>query len=222
MKLGILGIYYGNNLMQEMVAVFEAAGVADNLHLLCLDGNVPNSLRPYTKEVAKGKKFALLNTLSRYVIDCDYIIVTDDDIAMPSGFFPGYLETVLKHRFDLAQPALTKTSHFSHQITVQQQCAARLTTFVEIGPMFSMKKEFFHNNLPFPATMGHGLDYWWSVYSSVRGYRMGIVDEFAVEHSYRPVGKNYSSFDASKDMLKLMTEKNLRVIPEQRTLATYL
>lgn len=49
----------------------------------------------------------------------DYIIITDDDIRLPKDFVDQFLMRQEQFDFSLAQPARTKDSIISHQITRQ-------------------------------------------------------------------------------------------------------
>jgi hypothetical protein len=141
-----------------------------------------------------GARFAALNTCVMWHGDldgADWLILADDDIAIPRSFLHDYLRLVRKYEFALAQPARTPNSTGDHAITFQQEgLEARQTNFVEIGPLVSIRHDLFEEFLPFPCEgMGWGLDGVWSKIIERRGLRQGIIDAVPVEHAFRPQGQ---------------------------------
>src|SRR5678815_2044673 len=142
-------------------------------------------------------KFVLINQLLEAARPLDrfkYIIVVDDDIALPHRFLDDYLRVVEILRFSLAQPARTHNSVIHHPIVERRDdCIARQTRFVEIGPVFSMRTDAVKLLTPFDVSlspMGWGFDYAWPV--QLGDLRMGIVDVTPVEHVMRPAISGYS------------------------------
>lgn len=136
-------------------------------------------------------KFANLNIiLGRKPLDrYEYIVVVDDDITLPVDFLVHYMAAVNYYDFALAQPARTHTSSIHHLIVRQRpQLQARRTNFVEIGPVFSIRRDLFDVLLPFNmmSPMGWGYDYVWPRQVHERRLKMGIIDATPVEHSLRP------------------------------------
>lgn len=151
--------------------------------------------QPYTP------KFVRLNQVLKEVPldEYEYVIVCDDDIALPTRFLDRYLRIVSMCRFVLAQPARTPESEIHHPIVRQMNGRlARETRFVEIGPLFSMHKSILPLMLPFDemSPMGWGYDYAWPVV--LESFRMGIVDATPVLHAFRPALSGYSG--ASEQM----------------------
>lgn len=135
-------------------------------------------------------KFALLNRLIAEVDLDQYamLLVVDDDIELPAGFLDRFLAYQIAHDFTLAQPARTHDSFIDHYFVAQLLgVAARSTRFVEIGPLFSLRREGFPLLLPFDETapMGWGLDFAWPVQLEARGCRLGIIDATPVRHAIR-------------------------------------
>ncbi len=142
-------------------------------------------------------KFPLLNGLLRAIDLAPYeaVIVCDDDISLPAGFLDRYLALVEKHDLALAQPARTHDSYIDHRIVEQLDgLDARRTRFVEIGPLFSMRRSAYALLMPFDESspMGWGYDFVWPVTMEEAGLRMGIVDATPVAHKLRKPAAHYS------------------------------
>ncbi len=157
------------------------------------------------KSGQKIPKFQLLNQmLARIPVEqYAFLVVCDDDIQLPVAFLDDFLSLQQRYDFALAQPARTPNSHLDHAIVRQVPgLIARQTRFVEIGPLFSIRKDAFRWLLPFPeaSPMGWGLDFVWPAILEPKGLRMGIVDRTPVRHSLRPPAKVYSENEAFKEM----------------------
>lgn len=117
-----------------------------------------------------------------------YVIVTDDDIELGEGFVDGFLRLTEKYRLALSQPARTHDSYIDHFFVAQLLgVEARITRFVEIGPLFAIGRDLYPLLLPFDekAPMGWGLDFVWPVQLDSVGHRLGIVDATPVKHALR-------------------------------------
>jgi hypothetical protein len=164
---------------------------------------------PHTVAVIQQRtpKFSLLNGLVAGVDSFDYLFVLDDDVGLPLRFLDAYLAYVARFRFALAQPALTLDSNISHPITAQMPgLAARLTRFVEIGPVFSIHRSAFDCLLPFDhhSPMGWGLDFVWPSLIEEKGLRMGIVDATPVAHTLRKTLAYYDQNVVEGEMMELL------------------
>lgn len=164
------------------------------------ENDIPNELKDITMFHSKNKipKFKLLNNvLSEINLEkYDYLIITDDDVVVHDEFIDAYIDTLDKYSLKLAQPARTRYSYNVHKIVLQnKKTIARITNFVEIGPIFSFHKSIYKEVLPFPpeAEMGWGLDFIWPRIGEKYNFNLGIVDLVAVDHSYRPQSKTYSN-----------------------------
>jgi hypothetical protein len=124
----------------------------------------------------------------------DWLVVLDDDVALPPGFLDGAL--FLAERFDLklAQPAHRRRSHAAWQVTRRSAASVvRETAFVEIGPVTLFHADTFSALLPFPElAMGWGLDLHWAALARERGWRLGVIDALPVSHAQRPPAADYS------------------------------
>lgn len=123
----------------------------------------------------------------------DWLVVVDDDVALPAGFLDGFLFVAEALGLSLAQPAQSRRSHAAWGVTRRRLGSlARETAFVEIGPVTALHADTFAELLPFPALrMGWGLDAHWAAIARERGWRAGIVDVLPVEHRLAPAGALY-------------------------------
>jgi len=189
---------------------------------------VPGVLANVTRIVVseRREKFTLINQLlsGHSLSDYDVLLVTDDDVDLD----PGWLDTFLALQADadlaLCQPARSPDSWIDHPFTKQLLgIDARLTRFVEIGPVFAIRREAFELLVPFDESwpMGWGLDLRWPVLIGEAGLQMGIIDRAPVTHRMRPPQSHYSPDDTRARMtaaLKpgIVLERDIA----QRTLAT--
>jgi len=160
------------------------------VRLWALDEAHPD-LREVTVGSGAGTKFELVERLlgTGHPSNPDWLIVVDDDVEVTRGSLALLLDLAARCGFAIAQAAHAPGSHWSHRITVARPFSiARLTRFVEIGPLFvidSAWRERFLSNAE-RYGMGWGLEFHWQ---SV-GAPMGIVDLVHVKH-LGAVGHDY-------------------------------
>ena len=88
----------------------------------------------------------------------DWLLVIDDDVALPRGFLDAFLCAAERTGLKLAQPAHRLHSHAAWPVTRRHPGAtARETTFVEIGPVTAFHRDSFDVLLPFPEGLRDGL-----------------------------------------------------------------
>lgn len=184
-------------------------------------------LAPWTVGCGSGGKFDLLNAIleRQPAAPGQHLLVTDDDITLPGSGLSAFLTTMLAAGLDLAQPAHRPDSSFSHAITRRHRLArARLTTFVEIGPVFAVAAPWVPRVAPFPADhgMGWGLELLWSRLRQ-HGCRLGIVDATAVLHPERPNISYAGSLDTEYAQLdRLLAEDGHTTLEQaQQVLGTW-
>lgn len=123
----------------------------------------------------------------------EYLFLWDDDADF-SLFDPvGYLNLIRKIGFELSMPAYTRSSYYSHPVTLQQKnTQARFTDFVEVSfPVFTSRawRKFYHflesYDLPYPDDGGVYDDL---TFTMCRILRQGIVDRYPIRH-YRPINE---------------------------------
>lgn len=177
MKVLVLGAYWAN--VPTLVADIRRNLGTSKHHVV----------EQHWKQVT-APKFTMLNQMLRYVeLDYDYLIVCDDDSGLPEHFLDTYLDLVERFQFALAQPARTPDSTIHHEIVRQvPNSIARRTRFVEIGPLFSIRRDLFDVFLPFDeaSPMGWGYDFVWPCLVEGKGLRMGIIDAVPIAHTFRP------------------------------------
>lgn len=181
-----------------------------------INGSAPSEqVSRVTAEEVTGyvPKFALMNRLLKRhdLREFDYVLVSDDDIVVQDGFLDAFLLTQRKYDLALAQPARTRNSVDSKSITVQRQGVnGRLTQFVEIGPVFSIRADLFAHLLPFDESspMGWGLDLVWPTIVHKAGLRMGIVDCAPVDHSLRRLSSTYDGDRARLEMEEYLSKRD--------------
>jgi len=122
--------------------------------------------------------------------DADWLLLVDDDVALPAGFLDSFLFTAEHYGLQLAQPAHAFASHAAWPVTRRRPGAiARRTRFVEIGPVTAIHADAFAALLPFPELeMGWGLDAHWSARAAEAGLALGIVDVTPIRHLHRVAG----------------------------------
>jgi GT2 family glycosyltransferase len=124
--------------------------------------------------------------------DVDWLLLVDDDVALPAGFLDTFLFVAEHFGLRLAQPAHAFASHAAWPVTRRRPgVIARRTRFVEIGPVTAIHSDAFGVLLPLPdLEMGWGLDAHWSAAASEAGLALGIVDATPIRH-LRPVAASY-------------------------------
>jgi len=177
------------------------------------DGSPLPTLAPLTKLHTRGPaaKFPLLNELLSDVDLAKYqfVLVTDDDVEIGAGFLDTFLRLQEKYDFSLAQPARTHDSYIDHYFVAQLLgIEARHTRFVEIGPVFSIRRDAFPMLLPFDAEapMGWGLDFAWPAQLESAGLRLGIIDATPVRHALRKPVSGYDYASTEEAMRRYLHE----------------
>ena len=204
--------------------VQEAKNNRWDVSLWALDQAHP-SLARYSVGAGRSPKFPLLNRLIREkdLSQFDWVVVTDDDVAFDTGSLAAFLWTAEKAGLALAQPAHASGSFSNHEITLwKPHTMARLTTFVEIGPLFAIRRDYFGKLLPFPerSGMGWGLDVEWSDLQS-SGARLGIVDWVTLRH-LRPAATNYDTTQEEKHLREALQVRGHEYVSQfHRTIATW-
>jgi hypothetical protein len=154
----------------------------------------------------------------------DWLLVVDDDVALPERFLDRLIAVAERLDLTLAQPAQSLASHAAWAVTRRRPRAlARETRFVEIGPVTLFRRDAAAHLLPFPPLRyGWGLDLAWAAVALERGWRLGIVDALAVRHEANPVGISYPIDQAIKEAREFLAERPyLSSAAAQETLATH-
>jgi GT2 family glycosyltransferase len=132
----------------------------------------------------------------------DWLLVVDDDVALPRGFLDAFLCAAERAGLRLAQPAHRLHSHAAWAVTRRRGgSTVRETTFVEIGPVTAFHRDVFATLLPFPGDlrMGWGLDVHWAALAREHGWPIGIVDATPIGHTQQPAGSSYAREAAEQE-----------------------
>jgi hypothetical protein len=171
-----------------------------------------------------GLKLPLLNeTMRRLGGSASWTVCSDDDLVFRRGNVVRFVELSERAGFDLAQPARARGTQVSHGITIAPRLSrARLTTFVESGPLFAVGPGYRERLLPLPHArgMGWGVEIDWHELGR-GGCRFGIVDGTTIEH----LGELAADYDAVELKQQLFAELAARGNPEwqgmRRTLSVW-
>jgi hypothetical protein len=175
------------------------------------------AVRDVTVDVRKdfSPKFSILNELlgSIDLDEYDYVVFSDDDIRVRSGFIDSFIGCQQHYDLAVAQPARTLNSFNDHAVVRQRLgSAARQTWFVEIGPLFSLRRDAMELLVPFDeaSPMGYGYDFVWPKIARKFGKKMGVVDCCPVDHSMRKRSVTYS-YDEHMEVMRRFLEKHEHV-----------
>jgi GT2 family glycosyltransferase len=185
-----------------------------------------HTVEVHTIDAASGGKFENLNALlARHPpAGYDWLIVLDDDVAMPHHFLDDFLFLAERFDFALAQPAHRRHSHAAWAVTRRRRTSvARQTAFVEIGPLTAFHARTFETLLPFPPLrVGWGLDAHWAAVAAARGWRIGVLDATAITHILRPIAAGYDRAGAIDEARGFLAGRPyVRAVEAQRTLVTH-
>ncbi len=150
----------------------------------------------------KGPKWPALHHLAQALKPeiqvYDFVWLPDDDLATDKQTINRLFALCAQLQLELAQPALSPDSFYSHPITIENKSfIVRYTNFVEImAPVFSREffarcAETFGENLS-----GYGLDSLWPTWIS-DPRKIGIVDACVVKHTHPVGGPNYTALAAA-------------------------
>jgi GT2 family glycosyltransferase len=154
----------------------------------------------------------------------DWIVVTDDDVALPHGFLDMFLACAEAGGLRLAQPAHRRHSHAAWDVTRRRTGSDwRETNFVEIGPLTAFDATAAATLLPFPKElkMGWGLDAHWSAIAQERGWRIGVVDATPIGHTIRPAASDYPRETAAAEARRFLDGRPYVARDDVRTLAAH-
>ena len=223
----VLGVYRRGSLLCHALPELRSTHHRAEIVLGSLEAVPDPSLAGVTAASGlTGGKFENLNVLLAKAArpGPDWTLVVDDDVALPNGFLDRFLGVCEAFAFDLAQPAQTLRSHSAWKVTRRRPAAlARITRFVEIGPVTAFRREPAAELLPFPELrFGWGLDLHWAALAAERGWRLGVVDAVPVRHEARTVAAGYPRGEAEAEAARFLSGRPY--LPSTRagdTLAVY-
>jgi hypothetical protein len=154
----------------------------------------------------------------------DWLLVLDDDVALPRGFLDSFIFLAERFNLRLAQPAHRYRSHAGWKVTRRRPASlVRETAFVEIGPVTALDATTFDTLLPFPPLrVGWGLDAHWSALAREREWKLGIVDATPVRHGLRTIAAAYDRQDAIDEGREFLASRSYTPADiAGRTIATH-
>jgi hypothetical protein len=154
----------------------------------------------------------------------DWLVVVDDDVALPHGFLDTFIFLAERFSLRLAQPAHRHRSHAAWRVTRRRPASlVRETAFVEIGPVFAFHADTFRTLLPFPPLrIGWGLDAHWSAIAREHGWKLGVVDATPIRHGLRPIAVSYDRRAAIEELTAFLAARPYTpAAKSQRTIATH-
>jgi hypothetical protein len=166
-----------------------------------------------TLHAGKGKFQNINYALEEVDIDrFDWLVVFDDDVALPADFLDRFLYLAEKTDLKLCQPAHNFHSYQSYAITQRRWSSlVRVTHYVESGPITAFRREMFPLVLPFPELRwAWGEDLAWSEKAMSHGYRIGIIDGTPISH-LRPVGDAYCGREARKEAMEFLRSRGIKL-----------
>ncbi|HEY6761011.1 MAG TPA: glycosyltransferase [Baekduia sp.] len=173
----------------------------------------------------RGKFENLDELLARHDVKAyDWVVITDDDVALPRHFLDTFLACAEAGGLSLSQPAHRRHSHAAWDVTRRRAGSDwRETTFVEIGPVTAFDRLAAAALLPFPKTlkMGWGLDAHWSALARDHGWRIGVVDATPIGHTIRPAADGYPRETAAAEARRFLDGRPYVTRDAVRTLQTH-
>lgn len=173
-----------------------------------------------------GGKFENLNRLlstAPALDEFDWLLVVDDDVTLAPHFLDRHIALCERLGLDLSQPAQTMRSHAAWRVTRRRPFSlARITRYVEIGPVTAFSRTVAQRLTPFPEMrFGWGLDNHWGALAKEHGWRLGIVDSLPVRHETRQVAAGYAHADAIAETREFLADRAyVHTSEAQRTVST--
>ncbi|MGH9355845.1 MAG: hypothetical protein ACRD10_06915 [Terriglobia bacterium] len=225
LKVLLLGIYRHKNAAIVATHLDEIKSQGWEVKLWALDTIHPD-LEAYSVGAGKGLRMPLLNRLMKgeNLASFDWVVVMDDDFVFVRGSLSSFLAIAGHAGLALAQPAHSVKSQraFWFFTLYNPVAVARLTTFVEIGPIVAIHQDWAERILPFPEAsgMGWGLDIQWSDLRRA-GARLGIVDWVTLRHM-QAVGRGYDNSGEDERASRLLLDRGFRSLRDlQKTQAVW-
>jgi len=174
--------------------------------LWALDGQ-PDSLEQWTMGSGTGTRFALANKLLKGRRD-GWAVLMDDDVRFASGDLDKLVALTRDLDVDIAQPAHTLGSVVAHYYTRRKPGhIARLTSFVEIGPVVVFSPRALERVTPFPEEgMGWGVSIDWAE----TGLTMAIIDGVTIRHVGPTTKSDYNREEEMARMQAQLDKRGLR------------
>jgi hypothetical protein len=183
--------------------VYVIARERNMAHVKALAEQADGRIEIWSLEQRPGRKFDLLDQLvrERPPAPDEWLVVADDDIRFLRGNLTRLVAIAKAAGFDVVQPGHDRRGNVSHGMTISRPLTrARLTSFVEIGPLFAVAPGVRDRvAATFAGSgMGWGLDVGvWPALAPPP--RFGVVDEVRMLHLGK-VATEYNAEDARAEM----------------------
>lgn len=168
---------------------------------------------------SKGLKwpgtFALIEGYKNIVFHYSAVWFPDEDLSTNATNISRMFNLFSDYNLMMAQPALTRDSYYSHNITLKREgTILRYTNFVEVmAPIFSMEALKKCYSTFSKSVSGWGLDFIWPKALGYPSDKIAIIDETPIKHT-RPIGVNswYKnlSMHPFKEMCMLAAENQVK------------
>ena len=197
--VAIVGVYRRQNAAHVLRLLEPALAAGWKTAWWALDGTDAR-LDEVTVGEGPGLKLPLLNrVLARLGAPTRWTVLSDDDLHFVRGDVVRLVRLGERAQLDVVQPARAGGTHRSHAITTAIHLSrARVTSFVESGPLVAIGPRFRERILPLPEQRGMGwgveLD-WFDLVAE--GCRLGIVDSLTIEH-LGDAGQHYDTTEMRK------------------------
>jgi hypothetical protein len=176
----VLSVYRRRNAARlgQLLSAVRPTGI----HLWALDSVDPD-LAGHTAGFGPGLRLELLNQLATRIEEPDqWLVILDDDVSFTTGSPAALVAIARRAGLDLSQPAHSRWSHLNWEVTRHRVGSiARLTRFVDQGPVLALSPKARETLLPFTDLngMSWGVEAMWSRHDQLK---IGIVDAVTVRH----------------------------------------
>jgi hypothetical protein len=208
LAITVASVYRAQNAANVAKMVEPLAAVGGSVRLWSLD-DVPDRLRRWTQGSGPGRRFELLNRLLADAAP-GWTVLADDDVCFRRANLLDLVGISDLLGLDISQPSHALGSNVSHPFTrTTPFSVARLTSFVEIGPVVVFSPAALPHVVPLPEEgMGWGTEIAWSDLQRTSGLKLGIVDAVRIEH-LGAVGNAYSSEDEFERLGEIFAREGL-------------
>jgi hypothetical protein len=220
----LVAVYRERNASLVRDVVDQALAESWDVRLWALD-SCEAELASYTRETGPTARLAALNQLATGYEphDAEWIVLSDDDVAVPPGGLRALVGLCSRAEVTLAQPAQDARGFPSHPFTLARPFSIlRETRFVETGPMVCVRRSWWETLIE-PCVgmgMGWGAEVLWSDQRRA-GARLAIVDAVLIRHLF-PTGEHYSQTAEKERLRRLLDERGLPSLAAlQTTVATW-
>lgn len=179
-----------------------------------ITGQTSHNVNVAVTPMAPVGKFDNINRaiLDQDIAQYDWLLIIDDDIAIPDNFLDLLLYFAHSCGLKLAQPAHRFLSYATFEVTERHWASmVRRTAFVEIGPVSLLHRDTFVDLVPFPSLRwAWGLDMFWADIAKRRGWKMGVIDAVPLQH-LRPIGASYDGTAAREEAVEFLTSQGVAI-----------